>query len=488
MALASGTRLGRYEIKSPLGAGGMGEVYLAEDSRLRRKVALKVLPEDFTRDTDRLRRFEQEAFAASALNHPNILTVYEFGGEGNVHFLAAELVEGVTLRERMGGEPLSLEEALDVAVQTVSALAAAHEAGIIHRDIKPENIMIRRDRLVKVLDFGLAKLTEKNSEAIESEAETRALVRTLPGVIMGTAAYMSPEQARGRETDARSDIWSLGVVLYEMLTREQPFVRQTMSDTIAAVLTEQPAPPTNFNRHLPVELERIVGKTLAKDVDERYQTVKDLLVDLKQVKKRIELGTEIGRTALTGEQTDERGEPAQQTIPAQAILTQTTSGAQNLAGENKNYKIKFLFLSLLVLAAAGLGYWFLTGGFANRTQIESIAVLPFVNESGNSEVEYLSDGMTDSLINSLSQLPKLAVKARSSVFRYKGKDTTPQQVAAELSVQAILSGRVVQRGNELALYLSLVDAQNGNQLWGEQYDRKLTDLISLQWLSAATSL
>jgi eukaryotic-like serine/threonine-protein kinase len=388
-----------------------------------------------------LRRFEQEAFAASALNHPNILTIYEFGAEKNVHFLAAEFIEGEILGERLQREQLTVDEALDVAVQTVSALAAAHETGIIHRDIKPENIMIRRDRLVKVLDFGLAKLTEKESYAIESEAETRSQIRTAPGVIMGTAAYMLPEQARGKQTDARSDIWSFGVVLYEMLARRQPFQGETINDTIAAVLTKQPAPPTNFNRQIPAELEHIVLKTLASAN--------------KSSAERSENGTQI-------------------------LSAQTTSGVKYIVGKIKNHKVGFVVLSGLLLALVGFSYWFFINRSANTSPIESIAIPPFVNETGNADNEYLSDGMTESLINSLSQLPKLSVKARSSVFRYKGKDVSPQTVGNELSVQAVLLGRVVQRGEQLTLYLELIDAQTGNRIWGEQYNRKNTDLVSLQ--------
>lgn len=475
--LEVGYSLGHYRILKKIGAGGMGEVYLAEDMRLRRKIALKVLPENIAQDKDRLRRFEQEAFAASALNHPNILTIYEFGAEDKTHFPAAEFVEGETLRERMrGGERLTIGKALDVAAQTVSALAAAHESGIVHRDIKPENIMIRRDRLVKVLDFGLAKLLEKKAETTDAEAETRAQIKTAPGMIMGTAGYMSPEQSRGKAADARTDIFSLGCVLYEMLTRRQPFFGETIGDTIAAILTKEPAPPTNLNREIPAELERIVLKTLAKDVEERYQTAKDLLVDLKRLKKQIELGAEIERTASTNKQIDLSGENKTRILSAQT----TTSSAEYIAGEIKNHKIGFVVLSVLILAAAGFGYWFFANRSANTKQIESIAILPFVNESGNADVEYLSDGMTETLIGSLSQIPKLNVKARSSVFRYKGKDTNAQTIGRELNVQAILNGRVVQRGNDLTLYVELVDAATENSLWKQTYNKTMTNLVALQ--------
>jgi len=475
MTLNAGRKLGRYEIRKQIGAGGMGEVYLAEDTRLRRKIALKVLPENIAQDKDRLRRFEQEAHSASALNHPNILTIYEFGAEKDVHFLAAEFVEGETLRERMLEEPLSIEEALDVAAQTVSALAAAHASGIIHRDIKPENIMIRRDHLVKVLDFGLAKLTENKSEISDAKAETWAQVNTMPGVIMGTAAYMSPEQARGKQTGARSDIWSVGCVLYEMLTRKHPFVGETMNDTIAAILMEEPASPTNFNREITAKLERIVLKTLTKDVEERYQTAEDLLVDLKSLKKQIEFRTEFEQTASASTQTTGLNKKATQILPVQA-----TSSAKYIVGEIKNHKTGFVVFSVLLFAAIGLGYWFFANRPATATPIESIAVLLFANESGNADTEYLSEGMTESLISSLSQLPKLSVKARSSVFRYKGKETNAQTIGKELNVQAILNGRVVQRGNDLTLYVELIDTTTENVLWKESYNKPMANLIALQ--------
>ncbi|MDQ6788507.1 MAG: tetratricopeptide repeat protein, partial [Acidobacteriota bacterium] len=280
----------------------------------------------------------------------------------------------------------------------------------------------------------------------------------------------------GKAIDARSDIWSLGVVLYEMLAQKQPFAGETTSDTIAAILTKESAPPTNFNRQIPAELERIVLKTLAKDADERYQTAKDLLVDLKRLKKQIELGAEIERSASANRQTVEQGENATQVLSAQT----TASSAEYIVGEIKNHKIGLVVLSVLILAAAGFGYRFFLSRSANMAQIESIAVLPFVNESGNADVEYLSDGMTETLINSLSQLPKLSVKARSSVFRYKGKETDAKQVGADLNVQAVLNGRVVQRNDDLTLYLSLVDAATENLIWGKQYNQKLSNLVSLQ--------
>jgi eukaryotic-like serine/threonine-protein kinase len=288
MAVAAGTRLGRYEVCSLLGAGGMGEVYLAQDTRLRRPVALKLLPSDFTRNKDRLVRFEQEAYAASALNHPNILTIYEIGQAGDIRFIATEFIDGVTLRQRITSTQMEVTEVLDTAVQIASALAAAHQAGIVHRDIKPENIMVRHDGYVKVLDFGLAKLIEYKGLFSDPEAETMQAVKTEPGVIVGTVSYMSPEQARGLEVDERTDIWGFGVVVYEMLARRVPFDGLTKSDVIASILKTEPLPLTRFSRNAPAELQRIIKKALRKDKGERYQTVKDLLLDLKNLPREIE--------------------------------------------------------------------------------------------------------------------------------------------------------------------------------------------------------
>ena len=288
MSVAAGTQLGHYEIYSLLGAGGMGEVYLARDTRLRRNVALKLLPSDLGLNKERLLRFEQEAYAASALNHPNILTIYEIGEANEVRFIAAEFIDGVTLRERMIGTPMDLNEVLDTMVQTGSAVAAAHQAGIIHRDIKPENIMIRHDGYVKVLDFGLAKLAEYQRSSSDPEAETLHMVKTEPGIVVGTVSYMSPEQSRGLEVDERTDIWGLGVVIYEMVAGKPPFDGLTRSDIIASILKTEPVPLNRYSRQIPAELQRIVRKTLRKERGERYQTVSDLMLDLKNLRREID--------------------------------------------------------------------------------------------------------------------------------------------------------------------------------------------------------
>lgn len=475
--LAADTTLSHYRIVSKIGAGGMGEVYLAEDTRLRRKVALKVLPTQIAQDTDLLRRFEQEALAASALNHPNILTIYEFGAEGEARFIAAEFIDGETLRARLERAPLPLNEALDIGVQTAQALSAAHEAHIIHRDIKPENVMIRRDGIVKVLDFGLAKLTERPiAPAHDFEAPTAVQPNTAPGTIMGTASYMSPEQARGQEVDARTDIFSLGIMLYEMLTGRPPFEGVNALDVISAILQKEPAPLTARLAEAPRELEHLLSKSMRKNREQRYQTGKDLLIDLKDIKEELAFAAKQAHAGPAGEGIGTtRG-----IIPTKQVTTVPTStSAKIVFGEIKRHKLGVTVTLFMLAVVAALSYWAL---FASRQSepIESIAVMPFVNESGDAEVEYLSDGMTETLIRSLSQLPNLNVKARSSVFRYKGKEFDLPKIARELKVQAILTGRVVQRGEQLTLSLELVDAETENALWSEQYNRRQADLITLQ--------
>jgi serine/threonine-protein kinase len=450
------------------------EVYLAEDIRLHRKVALKILPENIAADKERLLRFEREAQAASALNHPNIITIHEIGETGDQLFIATEFIEGETLREKIEKNDSSVYESVRIAEQIAAALSVAHQAYIIHRDIKPENIMIRRDGYVKILDFGLAKLVEKKPDILDAEAETRAQINTKAGMIMGTVAYMSPEQARGKEVDERTDVWSLGVCLYEMLTTRQPFTGETTNDTIAAILTKD---VELLDESLPSELQRIVRKTLQKDAGKRYQTAKDLLVDLEDVKEELKFQSKLERTAPPN-----REETKTQILNATTSdVAHTTSSAEYVVTEIKQHKRSFAIgLAILLVAAIGISYWYFANRFANTKQIESIAVMPFVNEGGNVDVEYLSDGMTETLINSLSQLPRLSVKARSSVFHYKGKTVSPKTVGTELTVQAILNGRVAQRGDNLILSLELVDALTGNQIWGEQYNRKTTDLVVLQ--------
>jgi serine/threonine protein kinase len=365
VTIAEGTRLGRYEIRRPIGSGGMGEVYMAQDVRLERTVALKILPEGVSTDQQRMRRFEQEARAASALNHPNVTHIYEIEEENGYHFIAMEYIEGNTLRQHMAASPLRLHEALDIAQQITAALSAAHAAGIIHRDIKPENVMIRRDGYVKVLDFGLAKLTERHS-VMDTEAPTRALVNTGPGMVMGTARYMSPEQSRGLEVDARTDLWSLGVVLYECVAGRPPFEGSTASDVISAILSKEPPPLARYARDVPESLEWIVTKALTKDRDERYQTAREMLVDLRRVKQKLEVEAEIERSVApdsmqVSSSTRSVGPPpvvtandaAAQTAQVSAART-SASSAEYIGGELKRHRTGLLvgLVSLAVIVVA----------------------------------------------------------------------------------------------------------------------------------------
>ena len=473
--LEKGTSFAHYRIVSKIGAGGMGEVYLAEDTKLDRRVALKILPSKFAVDKDRMSRFVREAKSASALNHPNIITIYEINEFEDTHFIATEFVDGKTLNEYAKSDSLKLKSALDAAIQVASALEAAHTAGIIHRDIKPDNVMIRPDGLVKLLDFGIAKLAADNyANEVGAADATTIKISTAPGIIIGTADYMSPEQARGKTVDARTDIFSFGVVLYELLAGKRPFQGENNLDTIGSILHREAASLTNFQ--IPDELQKIVEKCLRKNRDERYQNLRDLLADLKEVRRDLE-SADSSESIL----------PFPSKLPTQNLKAgavtadqgQTTTKATTISSDNR--KLFFGGAALILLVAlVGFGIRYFNNRSSAAPPIESIAVLPFVNESGDGAIEYLSDGMTESLINSLSQLPHLAVKARSSVFRYKGKDATPQQIGSELNVQAILSGRVIERDGNLTLYLELVEASTGNRIWGERYDRKLTDLVSLQ--------
>ncbi|CAN5577217.1 hypothetical protein BH10ACI1_BH10ACI1_33540 [soil metagenome] len=480
--LENGQILGHYEIIKPIGAGGMGEVFLAKDTRLKRNVALKLLSAEFTADKERLRRFEQEAFAASSLNHPNILTIYEIGAADEMNFIATEFIEGETLREFAKSEDLTFQKIAEIAAQVVSALSAAHESGIVHRDIKPENIMIRRDRIVKVLDFGLAKTIRK------VDADKSTLVQTKQGMVMGTVAYMSPEQTRGKEIDARSDLWSFGVVLYEMIAGKTPFDGETASDVIAAILKTN---PEQLPAETPEELQRIVGKLLRKEKDERYQTATDLLADLKTLKRDLEFAAKLERDVSPATNKTIIENQEQQTIAqaatnsAKTVESQTTSSAEYVVNQVSKHKhVAVAVLMVLLLGVVTIGYYFTRNNSANKTDdtnaIDSIAVLPFANASQDPNAEYLSDGITESLINRLSQLPSLKVMSRSSVFRYKGKETDAQKVGNELNVQAVLTGDVKQIGDQLSINVELIDVKDNHQIWGEQYVRKFADVFAVQ--------
>jgi serine/threonine protein kinase/TolB-like protein/Tfp pilus assembly protein PilF len=663
MSIAAGTRFGRYEIRSPLGAGGMGEVYLALDTQLNRPVALKLLPAQFTEDEDRLRRFEQEARAISVLNHPNILTIFEIGEESATHFIATEFIDGITLRGRLSSASLPLTEALDIAAQVAGALAAAHSEGIIHRDIKPENIMLRADGYVKVLDFGLAKLAGTRKGLAGSADVTMA--QTDPGTIVGTVLYMSPEQARGLKVDQRTDIFSLGVVLYEMAAGRSPFNGPTPSDVLASILQSEPPPLGQYLPGAPAEMQHIVARALAKNMEARYQSARELAEDLRRLKQRVEFEAEMGRTshpvqadaarmltlnptlppsdqAARPPQPQAHGEETRQHAAAETMLldpdkasapeiahvlfldlvefskhwssrqpfilqqlkqvvreteefrrAQGTSqlitrgtgdgmalvffgdpeaplrcaleiarslkahpeiklrmgihsglvyrifniaGERDVAGAGINFAQRVMdcgdtghiLLSkemvhilrefgerdehledlgeVLVKHGAPVHLFNLyTDELGNRDRpqkvqamqptvmrplsseaarsgaIDSLAVLPLQNASADPAMEYLSDGITESIINILSQLTSLRVMARSTVFRYKGRDAVDsREVGRELGVRAVMMGRVLQLNDNLIIKTELVDAADGSQLWGEQYKRKSADIFELQ--------
>ena len=455
-SLLAGQSFGHYQILSLLSRGGMGEVYRAKDTVLGREVAIKVLPCAFSVDQDRLRRFEQEARAVSALNHPNIITIHEFGQADCNYFIVSELIEGETLRQRTANGPMAPDEIPEVAIQIASALNAAHEAGIVHRDVKPENVMVRPDGLVKVLDFGLAKLSDAPfSSAFETDAPTRRF-KTEPGTIMGTVAYMSPEQMRGQELDARSDLFSLGVALYEMAAGQSPFARPTAADVIAAILEKEPPPLPRIEPEVPETLDAIIRKTLRKDREERYQTAAELLADLKSLKN--------------------------------GARSSATMTAKTIGSIGSHSHATFLLVALIA-AIAGILYFnsgYFNSGYFNsgNKAIQSIAVLPFVNEGQNPETEYLADGITETLINDLTRLPNLTVRPRNSVFgyqaRHKDRELDVYAAGRELNVEAALVGRFAPRGDRIVISLELIDVHDNRLLWGARRERPMTDLLALQ--------
>jgi serine/threonine protein kinase/tetratricopeptide (TPR) repeat protein len=489
--LAQGTELSHYRIVSRIGAGGMGEVYLAHDtSELGRTVALKILSPEIASHKDRLQRFTQEARTVSNLNHPNILTVYEFGQADSAFFIATEYIEGVTLREHLSTRRLKLIDVLDVTIQIVAALNAAHEAGVTHRDLKPENVMVRRDQIVKVLDFGLAKLSEQSApadSALETnrneDAETKVL-RTEPGLVMGTVAYMSPEQSIGKGVDQRTDIWSVGVVLYEMIAGCVPFQGKDIHRQIIAIQEAEPAPLSQQVEGVPERLEEIVTKCLAKDKNERYQTAKDLLIDLRNLRRKLDVDAEIERTIPPARRSTSGGvsiSPQGSQVNASTIASTmvTTSSAEYIVTGIKQHKVAAIIV-VLFLIAGGVGYGAFLHARNTEVAIESIAVLPFDNKSNDPDTDYLSDGLAESLIYRLSQLPNLKVSPTSSVMRYKGKETDVKAIATALNVNAVMTGRMVKRGDNLTISAELIDARYNKLIWGEQYERKVSELLAMQ--------
>jgi len=453
--IRAGDRFNQYRIVSMLGVGGMGEVYLAEDTSLRRNVALKFLSAVLTKDNAHLRRFEVEARAVAALSHPNVCIIHEvIQTEDGRHCIVMEYIEGMTLRQRMAQDQIGVEEGLDIAIQIASALCSAHRAKIVHRDIKPENVMLREDGFVKVLDFGLAKLAETTPAPADSEAETRAIdPKTMPGVLMGTVAYMSPEQARGLLVDARTDIWSLGVVLYEMIAGRQPFDGPTPTDVIIGIAERDPAPLARSQPQAS-SLQPIVAKTLAKDRNDRYQTAEQVLNHLKNAKRELELGTNLGFP--------------RRSLPRLVTKTRVTAIA----------------IAALVVGLAAFAIWLTrqpkTPAPAIAKPIHSLAVLPMENFSGDPGQDYFADGMTETLISGLAKVGSLRVTSRTSVAQFKGSQKPLKQIAKELNVDAVIEGSVQRFGDRIHVGVRLIEAETEALMWSKEYDSDLRDVLTLQ--------
>ena len=450
MRFPVGSRLGGFEVVGALGAGGMGEVYKARDLRLGRIVALKVLVASSAIDPTAVRRLEEEARSASVLNHPNIVTIYGVGEEGDVTYIAMEFVEGATLRAKLNETVLTIATALDVAVQLADAMATAHSAGIVHRDLKPDNVIITEHGVVKVLDFGLAR-RHAPLPGLESDDSPTLAPLTIEGAILGTVGYMSPEQASGRHASAPSDQFAFGVILYEMLTGARAFHRATAVETLSAVIRDTPAPISGFNACVPSALERFVDRCLAKSPKDRFANTQDLAVQLRQL-RALSVDAHVSQPAALGVTT---------------VLAPTVS---------RRRAIWMTGVAVLAAAAAAARWTMWPRAAATR----SLAVLPFTNGNADPDTEYLSDGITESLIQQISRLPSVQVKARSTVFGFKGKNVDPVAAGQQLRVQAILTGTITTRKDQLIVTAELVDVATGSRLWGQTYNRHTSELLPVQ--------
>jgi eukaryotic-like serine/threonine-protein kinase len=450
--LLVGQTFGHYKISKRIGSGGMGEVYLATDMTAGRKAALKLLPMRFTGDAERLKRFQQEAHAVVALNHPNILTVYEIGEDHSIHYIASELIEGETLRQRLTRGRMQLSEVVDIAIQVASALAAAHDTGIVHRDIKPENIMLRPDGYVKVLDFGIAKLAESAfAEATADGAEAMTLAETNLGSILGTVRYMSPEQACGAHVDKSTDIWSLGVVLYEMVTGNAPFIGDTPREAMSSILEAEPPPLTHYIAHPSAELQQIISKTLRKNREERYHSAHELLEALKYLRHKLEFEAELERSTVA---------------PSRLRWTRSPTAL-------------VLVLLVAALALAVPFYWHRNLTTSSPPE-KSIAVLPFVDLSQAKDQEYFCDGISEEILDTLAKVDGLRVVGRTSSFSFKGRNANVSEVGKKLNVENVLEGSLRRDGNRVRITAELINARNGFHLWSETYERELQGVFALQ--------